>query len=133
MTLRNNKVSSEELQLHLINFRLCDETILYIGKVEKQFLSIRLDQFFYYKIGRRSPHKGGYWLKCLDNLNQLYVHLIPTNNSHDIEERMLQSFMNNVSKVSRMRLIDKELPLPFANLQLRPGMIKKHGLQNHYS
>ena len=46
----------------------------------------------------------------------------------EIEEGMLRFFCNNVLDATRSILRDKELPLPFANLQLRRGQVKNHGL-----
>lgn len=132
ITLYNERPTLEELSLHLSRFWLPDETILYIGKAEKQALSERLRQFYCHKVGKRSPHKGGYWLKLLQNLPELNVHLAYSDNSHLLEEQLLRFFCANVSEKSRMILIDKLNCLPFANLQLRPGIFKTHGLKNHY-
>ena len=132
MQLDNEQVTNESLQKRLTQFWLSDETILYIGKAERQTLSKRVHQYYNHKVGKISNHKGGYWLKTLSNLNELYVHLIPTNDSHNIEKQMLQYFIDNVSNQSKNSLIDKELCLPFANLQLRSRIVKKHGLEKHY-
>jgi hypothetical protein len=133
ISLQNKPVSNEELIVHLMRFWLPDETILYIGKAETQFLSDRIPQFYRHTVGKRSPHCGGYWLKLLENVNRLYVHLIAVKkeNLSELEENMLQYFIDNVSPTTRELLLDKELCLPFANLQLRSGVIKKHGLVNH--
>jgi archaellum component FlaF (FlaF/FlaG flagellin family) len=130
--LNGTKVSSEDLMNQLKRFWLPDETILYIGKAEKQSLSKRIGQYYSHKVGEKGPHKGGYWLKLLNQLDELFVHVIPTSNSAQIEEAMLHFFMEHVSKESKSDLIDKKLCLPFANLQLRAGVIKNHGLKNHY-
>jgi len=132
MTLNCKKPSIGELQQHLSKFWLQDESILYIGKAEKQSLQNRLSQFYRHQVGKKSPHKGGYWLKLLSDLNNYHIHILPTDNSHVIEEQMLQYFIENVSEESKSGLIDKDLCLPFANLQLRSGVIKKHGLKKHY-
>lgn len=124
--------TSVDLMNQLKGFWLPDETILYIGKAEKQSLSTRIRQYYSHKVGRKSPHKGGYWLKLLSILDDLYVHVIPTNDSVQIEERMLQYFMDHVSEQSKEKLIDNNLCLPFANLQLRARIVKNHGLKNHY-
>jgi len=132
MTLNSKKPFIDELQKQLSKFWILDESIFYIGKAEKQSLQTRVSQFYRHKVGKRSPHKGGYWLKLLVDLSNYYIHILPTENSHEIEEQMLQYFIENVSDKAKMKLIDKELCLPFANLQLRSGVIKKHGLKNHY-
>ena len=132
MTLNGNNPSIDDLKQHLPKFWLQDESILYIGKAEKQSLQDRVSQFYRHKVGKKSPHKGGYWLKLLSDFNNYYIHLLPTDNSHEIEKQMLRHFIENVSDEAKTGLIDKELCLPFANLQLRSGVIKKHGLQKHY-
>lgn len=130
--LNGNTPSKQALKKQLEGFWLPDESILYIGKAEKQTLSERIYQFFNHKVGKKSPHKGGYWLKLLGNLNSLYIHLYSTKESHKVEENLLKFFIENVSETSRKNLIDKEFCLPFANLQLRSRVIKNHGLKNHY-
>jgi len=132
MMLYNNKPTILNLKQQLMKFWLCDEPILYIGKAEKQSLHERINQFYRHNVGKKSPHKGGYWLKLLSNLNDLYIHILPTEDSHKIEEKMLEYFMGNVSKESKQNSVDDKLCLPFANLQLRSGIIKNHGLKNHY-
>jgi len=132
MTLNGNKPSANDLKQHLPEFWLQDESIFYIGKAEKQSLQDRVSQYYHHKVGKKSPHKGGYWLKLLSDFNNYYIHLLPTDNSHKIEEQMLRHFIDNVSDETKSGLIDKELCLPFANLQLRSGLRKKHGLKNHY-
>ena len=39
---------------------------------------------------------------------------------------MLKAFINGVSDQTRESLRDPKLPLPFANLQLKPRVIKSH-------
>jgi phosphatidate phosphatase PAH1 len=129
--MNGKKPSKLDLIKHLNGFWLPDETILYIGKAEKQTLSERICQFYNHKVGKKSPHKGGYWLKLLQNLNELYVHVYSTKESHVIEQEMLKLFIANVSESTKSNLIDKDLCLPFANLQLRSRVIKSHGLKNH--
>ncbi len=124
--------SRQELLERLRSFWLPDESILYIGKAEKQTLSERICQFYNHKVGKKSPHTGGYWLKLLSYHKETYIHLIKTKNSKVIEEEMLQFFIGHVSEVSKSSLKDKELTLPFANLQLRSRVIKNHGLIHHY-
>jgi hypothetical protein len=130
--LHDNTPSIQDLKKQLKGFWLPDESILYIGKAEKQTLSERICQFYNHKVGKKSPHKGGYWLKLLSNLDELHVHLYATKDSHKVEEELLKFFIANVSEKSRKNLIDIELCLPFANLQLRSGVVKNHGFKKHY-
>lgn len=130
--LNGIKPSKQDLKKQLKGFWLPDEGILYIGKGEKQSLSERICQFYNHKVGKKSPHKGGYWLKLLSNLNELYIHLYASKDSHIVEEKLLKFFIENISEASRKNLNDKKLCLPFANLQLRSRVIKNHGFKNHY-
>lgn len=132
MILNGKKPSKIDLINQLSGFWLTNETILYIGKAEKQTLSERIGQFYNHKVGKKSPHKGGYWLKLLKNLDELYIHLYSTKQSHAIEEEMLNQFIKDISESTKSKLLDKNLCLPFANLQLRSRVIKSHGLKNHY-
>jgi hypothetical protein len=131
LTLNGKKAITEDLKKQLEGFWLADESILYIGKAEKQSLSDRISQFYNHKVGKKGSHKGGYWLKLLNNLDELYIHLFATNESHSMEEKLLTHFIENVSEHSKEKLIEKWLFLPFANLQLRSGVIKCHGLKYH--
>jgi len=132
ITLDGRIPSAEELKKRLSEFWLPDESVLYIGKAERQKFSERICQYYNHKVGKKSPHKGGYWLKLLLNLRDFHIHLLPTNNSHEIEVDMLQYFMDNVSNETKDNLFDKRLCLPFANLQLKSGVIKNHGLKKQY-
>ncbi len=131
--LLNNKIlTQKELTNQLSGFWLPDESILYIGKAEKQTLSERICQFYNHKVGKKSPHKGGYWLKLLNDIDNFYIHLFSTKESHEIEEKLLRYFIQNVSEMTKLKLIDNKLCLPFANLQLRSRVVKSHGFSNHY-
>ena len=131
LLLNGKKAITDDIKKQLEAFWLADESILYIGKAEKQSLSDRISQFYNHKVGKKGPHKGGYWLKLLNNLDELYIHLYSTNDSHIIEEKLLTHFIENVSELSKEKLIEKKLFLPFANLQLSSGVIKCHGLKYH--
>ena len=117
------------------NFKRCwlpNETIVYMGKAEKQHLSARIKQFYRHEIGMSRPHKGGYWLKLMAEPRPLFIHQILSKDSDGLERKLLSTFMEGVSEQSRSALRDASLPLPFANLQFTPGTIKKHGLKDHY-
>ena len=114
----------------LSKFWLPDETILYIGKApirsNGKGLGNRVNEFYRTKFGEKKPHAGGHWLKALSVLSQLFVYYIPCNNSGDIEIKMLKLFVESVSQNTKSKLYDSDLPLPFANLELRQR--KNHGL-----
>lgn len=116
----------------LSEFWLPDESIVYIGKApirsNGKGLGNRVKEYYKTEYGEKRPHAGGHWIKSLSNLDDLFVHYILCDNSGDIENKLLRAFINNVSDKSRRKLRDKELMLPFANLELRKGQIKNHGL-----
>lgn len=131
ISLNNVKPRKLDLIRLLNGFWLADESILYIGKAQKQPLSKRIQQFYDHKPGKSSPHKGGYWLKLLNRLDGLYIHLYITNSSDQVEKMLLNHFMDNVSEATKKKLTDTKLSIPFANLKSGLGKIKKHGLKNH--
>ncbi|MEI7962058.1 MAG: hypothetical protein WCI04_07015 [archaeon] len=120
----------------LTNFWLPDESILYIGKAPtriskkgiKSGISKRVSEYYKTKIGNRSPHSGGQWIKALKDLNTFTVYYGCCNKPAETESKMLEFFMSNVSKSTLSKLHDKDLPIPFANLKF--SIDKKHGLEN---
>lgn len=116
----------------LSEFWLPDENIVYIGKApirsNGKGIGNRVREFYKTEYGEKRPHAGGHWLKSLSNLNDLYVHYILCDNSGDFEIKLLKQFIDNISDKSKRKLRDKQLMLPFANLELKKGQIKKHGL-----
>lgn len=118
----------------LSEFWLSDENILYIGKApirkSNKGIGNRVNEYYRTDYGERSPHAGGHWIKSLTILDNVFVHYILCDNSSNVENQLLNYFIQNVSNTSKEQLRDKELTLPFANLELTKGRIKKHGLGN---
>lgn len=56
------------------------------------------------------------------------VHVAPADHPEQAEQRLIEAFCVGVSSATRTALHDPEQPLPFANLQRRPGVWKRHGL-----
>lgn len=133
LRIDNNLPTVQTLKGRLAEFWLPDESILYIGKAEKRKngdgLSCRVGEFYCEAMGN-SAHSGGHWIKSLSNLSKTTIYYCHHNEPKKLEEKMLQFFMKNVSSSTLSRLRDKRLPLPFANLQLRPKVVKSHGLLN---
>lgn len=119
-TIDGEKPSVISIKNRLSEFWMDDEVILYIGKAPKRSngsgISNRINEYYNTKIGNRSPHSGGQWLKVLKNINTFTVHFGYTENPKDVEKGMLDFFIKNVSINSLEKLRDKNLPLPFANL-----------------
>lgn len=133
LTVDRTRPTIAALQNRLAEFWLPDENILYIGKADKrkndEGLSCRICEFYNPRMGNNS-HSGGLWIRTLSNLSNTTVYYCYCNNPKGLEEQMLEYFMSNVSDSTLAQLRDQNLPLPFANLQLRPGRYKNHGLQN---
>jgi hypothetical protein len=116
----------------LSQFWLPDENIVYIGKApirnNGKGIGNRVKEFYNTDFGGKRPHAGGHWIKALSILNNFNVHYILCDNSGEIEIKLLKYFIDNVSDKSKKIMRDKELMLPFGNLELKKGQIKKHGL-----
>lgn len=135
ITVDGEKPSVEIIKNRLTEFWLPDESILYIGKADKQKVDKRVGQFFTHKMGKKSPHKGGCWVKTLSNLSELNVYTIKIDNRAKIDEtekNLLKQFIFGVSAETLNILRDKNLPLPFGNLEYTKGDRKKHGISNQY-
>lgn len=133
-TIDGVKPTVQTLKKRLSEFWLNDESILYIGKAPKRSngdgMSNRVEEYYRTKLGDRSPHSGGQWLKTLANENSLTVFYGQIKNSSGIEVKMFDYFMKNISQISLMNLRDKIYPLPFANLRYKSRIDKDHGLEN---
>jgi hypothetical protein len=122
----------EKIIDRLSEFWLPDENIIYIGKAPKRNngkgIGNRVKEFYNTDYGEKRPHAGGHWIKSLTVLKDCYVHYILCEKSGEVEVKLLKYFIDNVSDKSKKILRDKELMLPFGNLELIKGQIKKHGL-----
>ena len=127
-----NTFNSDKVIKRMSQFWLPDENILYIGKASKRAngdgIGNRVDEYYRTDYGEKSPHAGGHWLKSLKILNELFVYYSTCENPEKVEEDMLRLFCKNVSETTKINLRDSNLPLPFANLRLKKGQDKKHGL-----
>jgi hypothetical protein len=128
LTLDRARPTVEQLTDRIQHSWIRDEVILYIGLAGTS-LSTRLGQYYQTPIGARRPHAGGYFLKLLSNLNQLWVHYARCSDPKLAEDGMLRRFCEHVSQQSRQALQDPAHPFPFANLEWPPGTRKAHGLR----
>ena len=126
LTLDGLRPTVPQLMDRIGRFWIPDEVILYIGLAGTS-LSTRLGQYYTTPIGDRSPHAGGYFIKLLSNLNQLWVHYARYPDPELAEDRMLRRFCEHVSQDSRRTLLDPAHPFPFANLEWCAR--KAHGLR----
>jgi len=116
-----------ELAERLARFWLPDEVVAYVGLVGTS-LQNRVRQYYRTPLGAARPHAGGWFLKTLGVLDELYVHYAPSPDPAMAEHRMLEAFSAAVSAQSREALHDRDRPAPFANLEWPPGRSKRHGI-----
>ena len=115
----------EALARRVERFWLPDEPVLYIGKATS--LSGRISQYYTTALGARSPHAGGWFLKLLSMVDEIYVHYVTSQEPEQTEHAMLEGFCAGVSAATRAALHDPDHPFPFANLEWPRGTRKKHG------
>jgi hypothetical protein len=134
LTLDGVQPTVNELKRRVKGFWLPDEIILYIGLAST--LSSRLGAYYRTPIGARRPHSGGYFLKLLSNLDDLWVHYAPCADPGFAEDGMIDRFCAGVSHATKRMLIDPQHPFPFANLEW-PRVSGRHmafgALASHYS
>lgn len=105
---------------------LPDEVVVYIGKASTSVRQ-RVRQYYSTPLGNRSPHAGGWALKTLTVLPDLWVHWAPSDRPELVEQQALAEFADRTSQQSRRSLVDPAHPFPFANLE-GPGGRKQHGI-----
>jgi len=130
LRLDGNIPAVDTLTSRLNRFWLPDETIVYIGKAGTS-LKKRVGQYYRTPLGVSRPHRGGHWIKTLDNLSSLNIYWALTNKNGavELENRFIKIFMENVSEESGERLFSFGYILPFANLRDPNGTVKKHGIK----
>ncbi len=110
----------------LRKYWLTDESTLYIGQTEGP-LFCRIRDLYRHKLGRRSPHRGGHWIRTLSVLEDLYVHYAESSQPKSTECRLIEMFVARVSPRSKAQVGPDDYPFPFANLKLTK--IKRHGIR----
>lgn len=121
------KATTKMLANRLQTFWQKDENILYIGKVERiGGIQKRVKEYYTTELGQSSPHAGGHWLKTLSNLNSLYVYYLQVDEALSYEKILLKNYMEQISKRTISQLFDKDLPIPFANIEFDKANRKKH-------
>jgi hypothetical protein len=119
--------STGQLADRLRAFWLSPEVVLYIGLAGGS-VRTRVRQYYSTPLGAKRPHAGGWWLKTLSVLDQLWVHWGQTPDYEDAEREMLAAFAAGVPSAARMALHDPDRVAPFANLRTHSGAIKAHGI-----
>lgn len=116
----------DALATRLRAFWLPDETVVYIGLATS--LRGRVRDYYRTPLGAKKPHAGGWWLKTLSVLDELWVHYAPTPDFKTAEKQILKAFADAVSPESRPALYDRERVMPFANLRGWDDLVKRHGI-----
>jgi hypothetical protein len=129
----NGKLTKQVIELELNKYWRPKESILYIGESTSKTngLTKRVNQFYIHQVGWKGPHTGGYWLKLLSNLENLFVYYAVCKNPRDTEFKMLMHFIEQTSGKSFYDLDELGKYLPFANLKV--DFQKKHNISKAVS
>ncbi|WP_157681613.1 hypothetical protein [Mycobacterium sp. JS623] len=123
--------AASALMRRLEAMRPAGEPVLYIGLAGSS-LSARVGQYHRTPLGAAKPHAGGWPLKCLGGLDQLWVHFALCGAVKTVERTMLRLFCEQVDERTASVMADPTAPLPFANLEYftREGrrVRKQHGI-----
>lgn len=111
-------------------FWIPNEPVLYIGMADTS-IRARVGQYYSTKLGALAPHAGGWWLRTLESLDQLYVHFATCDDASTREQSMFAAFAASVDPGHRSQLFDSERVAPFANIDVGRGLHKHHGLTNY--
>lgn len=127
LTVDGIRPNAAQLAARISSFWIPSETVVYIGLAGGS-VATRIGQYYKTKLGARSPHAGGWFLKVLSKTPPRWVHWAAADNAATAEQVMLQAFCEGVSPEECARLHDPEHPLPFANLEWPRGVRKLHGI-----
>lgn len=127
LRLDGRRPSADELLERIGEFWLPDESVLYVGLAGTS-VAARVDQYYGTKLGARSPHAGGWFLKTLATLPELHVHYGPARFPTRSEHALLSWFADDVSPESQERARDADHLMPFANLEYPKNVRKAHGI-----
>lgn len=126
LTVDGSHPSAPSLEALLRSMWLPNESVLYIGKATS--IGSRVGQYYATSIGARSPHAGGWPLKLLADLDELWVHWATSPTPKLAERKAMEAFVHNVSVATRSQLLDPDHPYPYANLE-GPAGRKQHGIR----
>jgi hypothetical protein len=136
LTLDGQRPNREQLAARLAGFWLPDEVVVYIGlagprasRPRQGEVARRVEEYYKTPLGARTPHAGGWPLKTLVSLSDLYVHYAYCRDVDAAEDACIRYFGNHVSDATRKRLYDSVRVMPFANLEFPKGNSKNHGIR----
>lgn len=132
LLLDGQRPSLDSLCERLASMWLPYEPVIYVGLAGTS-LRNRVGQFYSTGLGARSPHAGGWPIKCTSSLSATWVHFGECTDVKIAERKMLEAFMSMVTPEAQAGVLDPELPLPYANLEVRDSAgrrrIKRHGIK----
>jgi hypothetical protein len=136
LTLDGQRPNREQLAARLVGFWLPDEVVVYIGlagprasRPRQGEVARRVEEYYKTPLGARTPHAGGWPLKTLVSLSDLYVHYAYCRDVEIAEGACIRHFADHVSDATRKRLYDPVQVMPFANLEFPNGNSKNHGIR----
>lgn len=135
LTLDGVKSNVDELVTRLAAFWLPDEVVQYIGlagprrRRQRGEVAKRVGDYYKTPLGARALHSGGWPLKTLSCLGELFVHYGFCSAEAAAESAALACFASQVSETARAGLHDPVNLMPFANLEFPKGTFKAHGIR----
>jgi len=128
LTLDGVRPTPASLSQHVARFWLANEPVVYIGLAGSSVRS-RVRAYYRTPLGARRPHAGGWFLKLLADLDDLWVHWAVAISPAAAEDRLLAAFCQGVAAEDLAALADPAHPFPFANLEWPRGTRKLHGIK----
>ena len=89
----------------------------------------RVGEYYDTPLGANGPHAGGWPLKTLACLHDVYVHYAYCDRVNKAENDCIGQFAKHVSEKTRASLHDPVRVMPFANLEFPKGNPKNHGIR----
>jgi len=136
LTLDRDRPTRDQLIERLAAFWFPDEVVVYIGlagprknRSVQGELAKRVGEYYGTPLGANGPHAGGWPLKTLACLNDLYVHYAYCGQVNEAEDNGIEHFANHTSERSRAALHDPVRVMPFANLEFPKVDPKNHGIR----
>jgi hypothetical protein len=136
LTLDRAPPTRERLLQRLAGFWFPDEVVVYIGRAggrksrpAQGEVAKRVSEYYDTPLGANGPHAGGWPVKTLACLHDLWVHYAYCDQVNEAENDCIGHFAKHVSEETRASLYDPVRVMPFANLEFPKGNPKNHGIR----
>lgn len=129
ITVDDVGASEIDVAERLRKFWIPETAVVYIGLAGTS-LRDRIRAYYGTRLGLRSPHSGGWWLKTLVGLETLFVHCADSSDPEGDENALVRAFASRIPREVAATLHDRERLAPFANVKVL-GSNKRHGLKNY--